>query len=72
MAIAETVGGVEPVALPAWNSARQTLRATALLASREIRLAVRTPMYLLPNLVVPIFFYFIMLGSLKGFANAAG
>ncbi len=59
-------------ALPAWNSLRQTLRATMLLGGREVRLALRTPMYLLPNLIVPIFFYFIMLGSLKGFANSAG
>ncbi len=71
MALAEPTRTAS-AALPAWNSLRQTLRATMLLGGREVRLALRTPMYLLPNLIVPIFFYFIMLGSLKGFANSAG
>ncbi len=71
MALAETTMTGEAT-LPAWNSVRQTLRATMLLGGREIRLALRTPMYLLPNLIVPIFFYFIMLGSLEDFANSAG
>jgi ABC-2 type transport system permease protein len=71
MALAETPATAS-IALPAWNPIRQTIRATALLGAREIRLAIRTPMYLLPNLIVPIFFYFIMLGSLEGFANQAG
>jgi ABC-2 type transport system permease protein len=72
MALAESAISPEAAALPAWNTVRQTVRATALLGAREIRLAIRTPMYLLPNLLVPIFFYFIMLGSLKGFASQAG
>ena len=32
----------------------------------------RTPAYLIPNLLVPIFFYFVMVGSLEEFANASG
>jgi ABC-2 type transport system permease protein len=58
--------------LPAWNFWRQTLRATLLLAGREARLALRTPAYLIPNLIVPIFFYFVTAGSLKGFASEWG
>jgi len=72
MALAETTATATREALPAWNTWRQALRATMLLSAREVRLAVRTPAYLLPNLIVPIFFYFIMLGSLKGFASQAG
>ena len=73
MALAETAIAREQLAaLPAWNPWRQALRATMLLGGREVRLALRTPMYLVPNLLVPIFFYFIMLGSLKDFANQAG
>ena len=60
------------VALPAWNFWRQTVRATLLLGAREVRLALRTPAYLIPNLVVPIFFYFVTAGSLKGFASEWG
>jgi ABC-2 type transport system permease protein len=48
------------------------MRATRLLAAREMRTALRTPAYLLPNLIVPIFFYAIMVGSLGGFANQSG
>ena len=70
MALAETTALEE--SLPPWNTVRQTIRATMLLGAREVRLAIRTPMYLLPNLIVPLFFYFIMLGSLKGFATQAG
>jgi ABC-2 type transport system permease protein len=71
MALAETTVMGEST-LPPWNGVRQTIRATMLLGGREVRLAVRTPMYLVPNLIVPLFFYFIMLGSLKGFASQAG
>jgi ABC-2 type transport system permease protein len=54
---------------PAW---REAARATLLLGAREIRLAWRTPAYLIPNLLVPIFFYFVMVGSLKNFAAGFG
>jgi ABC-2 type transport system permease protein len=43
-----------------------------LLGAREVRLALRTPAYLIPNLIVPIFFYFIMVGSLEEFAGRSG
>jgi ABC-2 type transport system permease protein len=43
-----------------------------LLGAREIRTALRTPAYLIPNLIVPIFFYFVTLGSLESFANQSG
>jgi ABC-2 type transport system permease protein len=59
-------------ALPPWNFGQQALRATALLAGREVRLALRTPAYLIPNMIVPLFFYFITLGSLKSFAAGFG
>jgi ABC-2 type transport system permease protein len=59
-------------ALPVWSSWGETVRAIRLLAGREVRLALRTPAYLLPNLIVPIFFYAIMVGSLKQFASQAG
>jgi ABC-2 type transport system permease protein len=61
-----------PQALPSWNFGQQALRATMMLAGREVRLALRTPAYLVPNLIVPLFFYFITLGSLKGFATEFG
>ncbi len=56
----------------AWNPWRQAARATVLLGAREARMALRTPAYLIPNLLVPIFFYFIMVGSLEEFANQSG
>ena len=58
--------------LPAWNFWGETLRATLLLGAREIRTVLRTPAYLLPNLMVPIFFYFVMVGSLEEFATRSG
>jgi ABC-2 type transport system permease protein len=58
--------------LPTWNFPREALRATMLLAQREVKLALRTPAYLVPNLIVPMFFYFITLGSLESFATGFG
>jgi ABC-2 type transport system permease protein len=55
-----------------WPFLRQAVRATVLLGMRELRIAWRTPAYLIPNLIIPIFFYFVMVGSLKGFANQFG
>jgi ABC-2 type transport system permease protein len=72
MATTEAEGIAALAAMPAWNPLRQAMRATALLGAREVRLALRTPAYLVPNLVVPIFFYFVTLGSLKQFATASG
>lgn len=72
MALAESAMTLEAASLPTWNRWRQAVRATMLLGAREVRLAIRTPAYLVPNLVVPIFFYFVTLGSLEQFAGAAG
>jgi ABC-2 type transport system permease protein len=72
MALAETAIAPESIGLASWNPWRQAVRATLLLGAREIRTAIRTPAYLLPNLIVPIFFYFVTLGSLKSFASQSG
>ena len=55
-----------------WHFWGETVRATSLLGAREIRMALRTPAYLIPNMIVPIFFYFIMVGSLEEFADRSG
>jgi ABC-2 type transport system permease protein len=58
--------------LTPWNTWHQSFRAAFLLGAREVRTAVRTPAYLVPNMIVPIFFYFVTLGSLESFANQSG
>ena len=58
--------------LAPWRPWREAVRATFLLGVREVRTAVRTPAYLVPNLVVPILFYAILVGSLKQFASQSG
>jgi ABC-2 type transport system permease protein len=58
--------------LAPWSGWREAVRATLLLAAREIRTAWRTPAYLLPNLLIPVFFYFVMVGSLNEFARGFG
>jgi len=55
-----------------WRFWREAVRAVVLLGMREIRTAMRTPAYLLPNLLVPMFFYFVMVGSLEEFASRSG
>ena len=72
MATIDTTVNVARGPLPAWNFPREALRATTLLAAREVKLALRTPAYLVPNLIVPMFFYFITLGSLETFAEGFG
>ena len=62
----------QDVALAPWNGWREAIRSTILLGAREVRTAFRTPAYLLPNLIVPIFFYFVMVGSLDTFAGGFG
>ncbi len=59
-------------ALAPWHAWQRGLSAIFLLGGREVRLALRTPAYLIPNLIVPIFFYFIMVGSLDQFAGNSG
>ena len=70
--MAELALPVSTTTLPAWRPWQQTARAIFLLGARETKLAIRTPAYLIPNLVVPIFFYFVTLGSLKTFAGSYG
>jgi len=62
----------ETTRLPAWPAWRQAVRATLLLGQREIRTVLRTPAIFIPNLVVPLFFYFVMVGSLEDFATRSG
>jgi ABC-2 type transport system permease protein len=58
--------------LEPWNFWGEAFRATILLSKREVRTVFRTPAYLIPNLIIPIFFYFVMVGSLEEFATGAG
>lgn len=58
--------------LAPWHFWRQGIRSMILLGAREVRAAWRTPAYLIPNLIVPVFFYFVMTGSLEEFANGFG
>jgi ABC-2 type transport system permease protein len=51
---------------------RDALRSTVFLGLREIRTVVRTPAMFIPNLIVPIFFFYVMVGSLEAFANRFG
>lgn len=55
-----------------WNSMRELVRSYVYLGLREVRTSIRTPAYFIPNLIVPIFFYFVMVGSLEEFANRSG
>ena len=51
---------------------REAVRATLLLGAREVRLALRQPAYLFPNLFIPIFFFFVMVGSISELAEGSG
>ncbi|HUG14140.1 MAG TPA: ABC transporter permease [Thermomicrobiales bacterium] len=55
--------------LAAW---REALRTASLLGAREARTALRTPVYILSNLLVPLFFYLVMVGSFETFASRSG
>jgi ABC-2 type transport system permease protein len=48
------------------------VRATFWLGVREIRTALRMPAYFLPGLFIPVFFFFVQVGALAGFAQRAG
>lgn len=63
---------VRPVILPLWSPTREAIRATMLLGAREVRTVLRTPATLIPNMIVPVFFYFVMVGSLEQFAGQSG
>jgi ABC-2 type transport system permease protein len=62
----------QPGTLAPWHRWREGLRAVRLLGAREIRTSIRMPAYFIPNLLVPLFFYFVMVGSLEEFAGGAG
>lgn len=47
-------------------------RSALYLGRREIRLALRTPAYLIPNIIMPVVFFFILVGSLSRFAEGFG
>ena len=42
------------------------------LGMRELRTALRSPAYLIPNMLVPLFFFFVIGGSLEEFAGGSG
>jgi ABC-2 type transport system permease protein len=69
---ASTAGAVRSARTEPWNWARESLRAYFYLGLREVRTSIRTPAMFVPNLIVPIFFYYVMVGSLKEFANRSG
>ena len=58
--------------LAPWHASRETVRAVLILGAREVRISWRTPAYFIPNLIVPLFFYFVMVGSLAEFAGRSG
>ena len=57
---------------PLWSPGREALRATFWLGVREVRTVIRTPAFFIPNLLMPIFFFYIMVGSLEEFAGRSG
>src|SRR5947208_10104997 len=67
-----TVSTAEPPRTEPWSRAREAFRSTLFLGQREVRTSVRTPAMFIPNLIVPIFFYYVMVGSLERFANRSG
>lgn len=67
-----TAQAVRVDAAVAWNPLRQSLRAGWVLGVRELRTSIRTPAYLVPNLVMPIFFFFVFVGTLEEFAGSFG
>jgi len=59
-------------AAPIRRPASKALRDAYWLGVREVRTALRTPAALIPNLIVPIFFFAVMVGSLEDFAARSG
>lgn len=51
------------------NEVAEWARSAYYLGIREVRLAVRTPAYLLPNILMPMIFFLILVGSLSTFAE---
>ena len=61
-----------PVEQTHWNPRREAMRAVWVLGLRELRTSLRTPAYLIPNIIMPIFFFFVMVGALEEFASGFG
>jgi ABC-2 type transport system permease protein len=60
------------IAVAPWNRSREAIRAMLLLGLREIRIAVRMPAMFIPNLLMPVAWFFIMIGSLDKIAAHSG
>jgi ABC-2 type transport system ATP-binding protein len=54
------------------NRSREAIRAALLLGLREIRVAVRMPAMFIPNLLMPLAWFFIMTGSFEQIASRGG
>lgn len=61
---------VAPAGLQERNRLVEWMRSAFYLGQREVRLSLRTPAYLLPNLIMPIVFFFILIGSFTEVARA--
>jgi ABC-2 type transport system permease protein len=60
------------LAAPRGNAAAEWVRTTFHLGVREVRTVLRTPAAFLPGLFIPLFFYFVQVGALSGFASRSG
>lgn len=54
------------------HGAWEAVRAAFYLGAREVRVSLRTPAYLIPNLLMPVLFFFFLVGSLSEFAARFG
>lgn len=57
---------------PATSATAEAVRAAFFLGLREIRISLRVPAYLIPNLFMPVFFFLFTIGSLERFAVQFG
>ena len=58
--------------LPPWDLFREAVRATFFLGLREIRTVLRSAAVVIPNLLVPVLFFFVIVGSLENIAQRSG
>ncbi len=68
IALAEAEARAGAVRYHPWEA----VRAAVYLGLREVRISLRTPAYLLPNLLMPVLFFFFLTGSLGEFAARFG
>lgn len=64
-------GAAAPPARP-WRRLAEAAESALHLGVREVRVSLRTPAYLVPNLLMPVVFFFFMVGSLSQFAERFG